>query len=152
MTKIMSDFSKKEVTVPVGKTDGHPREDEGGSAAGKSAGRQPSGEMGVQAATVLRGEKGVQAPTALRGQKGGGDTLSDKDLFRRLVEGLYSPVAAMPGQEETRQLVTSRDLQYRYRDMCTVSVSTVAAVMQGLGYSFTFVLGMPYWVTYDRME
>ena len=82
----------------------------------------------------------------------GGDALSDKELFRKMIENLYQPSDDLPGQEETRQLVTSRDLQYRYRDMCTVSVSTVAAVMQGLGYSFTFVLGMPYWVTYDRME
>lgn len=48
--------------------------------------------------------------------------------------------------------MTSRDLQYRFRDMCTVSVSTVAEVMQELGYQFCFVLGIPYWEVYDLVE
>ncbi|MBR0243886.1 MAG: hypothetical protein IJQ38_04810 [Bacteroidaceae bacterium] len=82
----------------------------------------------------------------------GGDALSDKELFRKMIENLYQPDYDFPGQEETRQLVTSRDLQYRYRDMCTVSVSTVAEVMQELGFQFTFVTGMPYWVIYDKPE
>lgn len=82
----------------------------------------------------------------------GGDCLSDKELFRKMIEDLYQPHDDIPGHEETRQLVTSRDLQYRYRDMCTVSVSTVASVMQELGYSFTFVTGIPYWVVYDKLE
>lgn len=82
----------------------------------------------------------------------GGDCLSDKELFRKMIENLYQPDCDIPGQEETRQLVTSRDLQYRYRDMCTVSVSTVAEVMQELGFQFTFVTGMPYWVIYDKPE
>ena len=82
----------------------------------------------------------------------GGDALSDKELFRKMIENLYQPSDDVPGQEETRQLVTSRDLQYRYRDMCTVSVSTVAEVMQELGFQFTFVTGMPYWVIYDKPE
>lgn len=82
----------------------------------------------------------------------GGDCLSDKELFRKMIENLYQPDFDIPGQEETRQLVTSRDLQYRYRDMCTVSVSTVAEVMQELGFQFTFVTGMPYWVIYDKPE
>ncbi|MBQ9190045.1 MAG: hypothetical protein IJ142_00360 [Bacteroidaceae bacterium] len=82
----------------------------------------------------------------------GGDCLSDKELFRKMIENLYQPDYDFPDQEETRQLVTSRDLQYRYRDMCTVSVSTVAEVMQELGFQFTFVTGMPYWVIYDKPE
>lgn len=51
-----------------------------------------------------------------------------------------------------KQLVTSRDLQYHYRDMCTVSISTIADVLQKLGYEFTFVDGTPYWVMYARIE
>ena len=43
----------------------------------------------------------------------GGDCLSDKELFRKMIENLYQPDYDIPGQEETRQLVTSRDLQYR---------------------------------------
>jgi len=82
----------------------------------------------------------------------GGDCLSDRELFRKMIENLYQPNDDVPGHEETRQLVTSRDLQYRYRDMCTVSVSTVASVMQELGYTFTFVTGIPYWVVYDKIE
>jgi hypothetical protein len=80
----------------------------------------------------------------------GSDTLSDKELFKKMIESLYEPEYKFPGQEETRQLVTSRDLQYRYRDMCTVSVSTVAEVMQELGYEFDFVMDMPHWVLYDK--
>lgn len=82
----------------------------------------------------------------------GGDCLSDKELFRKMIEDLYQPADDVTGHEETRQLVTSRDLQYRYRDMCTVSVSTVAEVMQELGFQFTFVTGIPYWVIYDKIE
>lgn len=82
----------------------------------------------------------------------GSDTLSDKELFKKMIESLYEPDFKFPGQEETRQLVTSRDLQYRYRDMCTVSVSTVAEVMQELGYEFDFVMNMPHWVLYDKPE
>ena len=80
----------------------------------------------------------------------GSDTLSDKELFKKMIESQYQPEYEFLGQEETRQLVTSRDLQYRYRDMCTVSVSTVAEVMQELGYEFDFVMGMPHWVLYDK--
>ena len=82
----------------------------------------------------------------------GGDCLSDKELFQKMIESMYQPKDDIPGHEETRQLLTSRDLQYRYRDMCTVTVSTVADVMQELGYQFTFVMGIPYWVLYDRLE
>lgn len=82
----------------------------------------------------------------------GGDALSDKELFRKMIESLYQPTWNIPGQEESKQLMTSRDLQYRFRDMCTVSVSTVAEVMQELGYSFSFVLGIPYWEVYDKIE
>ena len=79
----------------------------------------------------------------------GGDALSDKELFQKMIESLYQPREDIPGG---KQLMTSRDLQYRFRDMCTVSVSTVAEVMQELGYSFSFVLGIPYWEVYDRIE
>lgn len=82
----------------------------------------------------------------------GGDALSDRELFRDLIESQYQPNEDIPGHGETKQLVTSRDLQYRYRDMCTVTVSTVADVMQELGYGFTFAMGIPYWVVYDRLE
>lgn len=82
----------------------------------------------------------------------GGDALSDRELFKKMIESQYQPEYEFPGQEETKQLVTSRDLQYRYRDMCTVSVSTVAEVMQELGYEFDFVLDMPHWVIYDKPE
>lgn len=82
----------------------------------------------------------------------GSDTLSDKELFKKMIESLYQPDFEIPGHEETKQLVTSRDLQYRYRDMCTVSVSTVAEVMQELGYTFDFVMDMPHWVLYDKLE
>ena len=81
-----------------------------------------------------------------------GDALSDKELFRKMIESLYQPCDEMPGDEETKQLLTSRDLQYRFRDMCTVTVSTVAEVMQELGYQFTFVMDIPYWVMYDKIE
>ena len=86
--------------------------------------------------------------------KGGksSDTYSDKELFRNMIQGQYQPSFDIPGLDDTKQLVTSRDLQYRYRDMCTVSVSTVADVLQELGYEFTFVNGTPYWVLYDRIE
>ena len=57
----------------------------------------------------------------------------------------------IPG-DDMKQLVTSRDLQYHYRDMCTVSISTIADVLQKLGYEFTFVDGIPYWVMYARIE
>lgn len=82
----------------------------------------------------------------------GSDTLSDKELFKKMIESLYQPDYDIPGQEETKQLLTSRDLQYRYRDMCTVSVSTVAEVMQELGYRFTFIMNIPYWEIYDKPE
>lgn len=83
----------------------------------------------------------------------GGDALSDRELFRKMVESLYQAgEAGTPGHEDTKQLLTSRDLQYRFRDMCTVTVSTVAEVMQELGYEFTFVMDIPYWVVYDKYE
>ena len=82
----------------------------------------------------------------------GGDALSDKELFKKMVKSLYQERDEMPGHEETKQLLTSRDLQYRFRDMCTVTVSTVAEVMQELGYKFTFVMDVPYWVVYDKIE
>ena len=82
----------------------------------------------------------------------GGDALSDKELFKKMIMDLYQEIDGMPGHEETKQLLTSRDLQYRFRDMCTVTVSTVAEVMQELGYKFTFVMDIPYWVVYDKIE
>lgn len=82
----------------------------------------------------------------------GSDTLSDKELFKKMIESLYEPEYKFPGQKETKQLLTSRDLQYRYRDMCTVSVSTVAEVMQELGYRFSFIMDIPYWEVYDKIE
>ena len=79
----------------------------------------------------------------------GGDALSDKELFRKMIEAQFQPSEDIPGG---KQLLTSRDLQYRFRDMCTVTVSTVAEVMQELGYKFTFVMDIPYWVVYDKIE
>lgn len=96
------------------------------------------------------GTTAAQGAAAKNGK--GSDTLSDRELFRKMIESQYCPTGDIPGQEETKQLVTSRDLQYRYRDMCTVSVSTVAEVMQELGYVFTFAMGIPYWILYDRIE
>ncbi|MBO4906235.1 MAG: hypothetical protein J5486_04250 [Bacteroidaceae bacterium] len=77
---------------------------------------------------------------------------SDRELFKQIIEHQHMPQDEMPGHDATRQLATSSDLQYRYRDMCTVSVSTVAEVMMELGYRFTFVMGLPYWELYDRIE
>ena len=77
------------------------------------------------------------------------DTLSDKDLFRKMIASQFQPSAEIPGG---KQLLTSRDLQYRYRDMCTVTVSTVAEVMQELGYRFSFIMDIPYWEVYDKIE
>lgn len=82
----------------------------------------------------------------------GGDALSDRELFAQIVRSRYQEADDLPGHEETRQLLTSRDLQYRFRDMCTVSVSTVAEVMQELGFQFTFVMDIPYWVLFDKVE
>ena len=96
------------------------------------------------------GTTAAQGAAAKNGK--GGDTLSDRELFCKIIESQYQPTEDILGQGETRQLVTSRDLQYRYRDMCSVSVSTVADVLQELGYEFTFVMGIPYWVLYDRIE
>lgn len=79
----------------------------------------------------------------------GGDALSDRELFRKMIEAQFQPSEDIPGG---KQLLTSRDLQYRFRDMCTVTVSTVADVMQELGYAFTFVMGIPYWEVYDKIE
>lgn len=79
----------------------------------------------------------------------GGDALSDKELFRSMILSLYQPTEDIPGG---KQLLTSRDLQYRFRDMCTVTVSTVAEVMQELGYRFTFVMDIPYWEMFDKIE
>lgn len=81
----------------------------------------------------------------------GSDTSSDEELFRNMIQGQYQPSSDIPG-DDMKQLVTSRDLQYRYRDMCTVSISTIADVLQKLGYEFTFVDGIPYWVMYARIE
>lgn len=77
----------------------------------------------------------------------GADTLSDREIFKRIIMSQYLAVAEADGQSPLLQ--TSRDLQYRYRDMCTVSVSTVADVMQELKYGFTFVNGYPYWQLYE---
>ena len=93
------------------------------------------------------GTTAVQGAAAKNGKSG--DALSDKELFRKMIGSLYQPTEDIPGG---KQLMTSRDLQYRFRDMCTVSVSTVAEVMQELGYQFCFVLGIPYWEVYDLVE
>lgn len=80
-------------------------------------------------------------------QAQGGDAKTDRDLFCRIIMSQYLPVPEEP--ERYPLLQTSRDLQYRYRDMCTVTVSTVADVMQELGYKIDFVNGTPYWQMYE---
>lgn len=77
----------------------------------------------------------------------GADTLSDRDIFRRIIMSQFLPIKEDADQGPLLQ--SSRDLQYRYRDMCTVSVSTVADVMQELQYTITFVNGFPYWQLYE---
>lgn len=74
------------------------------------------------------------------------ERLSDRDIFKKIIMSQFLPIHEHDGQ--TPELMTSRDLQYRYRDMCTVSVSTVAEVLQELKYTFTFVNGYPYWQLY----
>lgn len=76
----------------------------------------------------------------------GCDTLSDRELLRRVIMSRFLPV--QDNKNDSPLLQTSRDIQYRYRDMCTVSVSTVAEVMQELGYTFVFVNDVPYWQLY----
>lgn len=80
----------------------------------------------------------------------GSDTLSDRELLRRVVMSRYLPMPE--SKDDSPLLQTSRDIQYRYRDMCTVSVSTVAEVLQELGYTFTFVNNVPYWQLYPMPE
>lgn len=82
----------------------------------------------------------------------GSDTLSDKELFKQMMQEQYQPTYDIPGHEGSQLLCTSRDLQYKYREMCTVSVSTVAEVMLELGYTFTFVNGSPIWELYQRLK
>ncbi len=72
--------------------------------------------------------------------------LSDKDLFRKIITSQYAKEGSVA------MFATSRDLQYRYRDMCTVSVSTVADVMQELDFELRFIEGMPYWAMFELNE
>lgn len=76
----------------------------------------------------------------------GSDKLSDREIFKKIIMSKFLPIEENDGQ--VPELMTSRDLQYRYRDMCTVSVSTVAEVLQELKYTFTFVNDYPYWQLY----
>lgn len=75
---------------------------------------------------------------------------SDRDLLHTIISSRYDNEARHPGQ--SMLLMTSRDLQWKYRDMCTVSVSTVGDVMQQLDFKLHFVEGQPYWAVYPVPE
>lgn len=75
------------------------------------------------------------------------ERLSDRELLKRFIKSQFSPDVE---SSLVSMSYTSRDIQWRYRDMCTVSVSTVAEVMQELKFEIEFINGMPYWRMFEK--